>query len=146
MRCAKCKAHSLQRLPANRFTHHPGYVCLACGTKMRRPGSTIFNVFVILLGAFTFCFGLFIAVIAFTAKAADEYMGEMLAGTLALTVLGVAVAGWAISQLLRPVPLDAPSQKSRALMALGILLVVIVVGLLLIGGCAFGVMWWVHEM
>ena len=146
MRCAKCKAHALERLPANKFSNHPGYVCLKCGAKMRPPGSTGFNLFVILLGAFTLCFGLFIAVVAFASDTAAEYMGELLAGALALTVLGVAVAVWAGMQLALPIPLDAPPQKSRLLMALGIMLLVMVVGVALIGGCLFGIMYWIHEM
>jgi len=145
MRCAKCKAHAVQRLHANRFSHHPGYVCTSCGAKMRRPGTTSFNIFAILLGAFALSFGFFIAVIAFTAKDAEEVFGELLAGALLLAVLSVAVAGWAGSQLLLPVPLDAPKPPSRVLPALGIMLAVIVLGLLLIGGCLFGAMYWMHE-
>jgi hypothetical protein len=146
MRCAKCKAASVERLPPNQFSRNPGYVCSACGAKMRPPGSITGYVFATILGAFVALFGLFAAAAGITAEAAANYRGRVLVGAVTMVGLGAVVAGWAGRQLLLPVPLDAPARPSRLLFAIAVLLSVIVVGLLIIGGCLFGFMHYLHEM
>ncbi len=143
MRCAKCKAAALQRLPANQFSRNPGYVCSACGATMRRPGTTGLHVFTAGFGVFF----TFLSLVLCGLFALNDFENklEVIVGSLFMAVIGLVVAGWGGRQLLLPVPLDAPSRPSRFLKALAIFLGVIVVGILLIGGCFFGLMYYMHE-
>jgi hypothetical protein len=146
MRCPKCHAATVQRLPPNRFSRHPGYICATCSTTMRPPGSGGLYVFVIILGAAVVLFGLFAGVIGVAAEGAAGIRGRVLVGAVFMAGLGAVVAGWAVRQMILPVPLDAPARPSRLLLAVGILLLVSVLGLLAFGGCLFGIMYYIHEM
>jgi DNA-directed RNA polymerase subunit RPC12/RpoP len=142
MRCAKCKALALERLPANQFTRNPGYACSECGAVMRPPGTTLFYVFVIVLGSFVVVFGMFAGVVAFSAF---DYVGRVLVGAGFLMLLGGVTALWGVRQILLPVPLDAPPRHSRFWLGCLIFLCVVVVCVLVIGGALFGIMYYIQE-
>jgi DNA-directed RNA polymerase subunit RPC12/RpoP len=143
MRCAKCKAHALQRLRADAFTRNPGYVCTRCSATMRPPGTTLFYVFVILLGSFVVVFGLFTGVIAF---AAFDYLLRLLFATSFLILLGGVTVLWGVTQILLPMPLDAPPQRSRFMLGCLIFASVVVVCVLVLGGLFAGIMYYMQEM
>jgi hypothetical protein len=146
MRCAKCKVAALRQLPANPFSRNPGFVCTACGARMRPAGSSVLYIFAVVLGACVVLMGLVAVVAALTADAAQQFVGRALAGAVVMVLLGGTVAGWAGWQLFLPVPLDAPKRPSRVLFSLAVIGGVAFVALLVIGGCLFGVFYYIHEM
>jgi hypothetical protein len=139
LRCPKCGAEAVEKLPPNQFSRHPGYVCAACETRMRRAG-TKGNYFAAAgLGVFVVLLGIAMAVLSFDAPRGQ---GRMLGGAVALAVLGGVVAGWAVKQSRLPEPIGAKAGRSRV----GFWVLVILIGLLLAGGAVFGLMYVMQEM
>lgn len=143
IRCGKCQAAGVQELPANAFSRHPGYFCPSCGATMRPPGRTGTYVVTIFLGGFGLLLGL---ALLGPALLTDPFRLRTLLGAVSILVLGGAVAGWSVMQLLRPVPIGAPVRPSR----LGLWLILFVFGalvfLVLLGGCLFAALYYVQEM
>jgi hypothetical protein len=48
--CRTCDSTEIMRLPANRISPYPGYVCRTCGQRMRPPGSTVVYVALLIFG------------------------------------------------------------------------------------------------
>jgi hypothetical protein len=139
MRCAACKVATVQPLPANRFSRHPGYVCKSCRKVMRPPGTAAPYVLVAVVGAFATILAFAFVIILLSG---DGLRVGSLAGAFALGALGVSGSGWALFQLRKPAPLNAPKGASR----LWLWIVIIVIGLAFAGGGIFGLMYVFQEM
>jgi hypothetical protein len=143
MRCAACKVAALRPLPPNAFSRRPGYVCSECGKVMRPPGTTGTYVFVVFLGTFVFLASVFGFVGMWLLV--DEIRKPLISGMAVGIAVGAASSVWAIKQLTRPVPLDAPKRPIR----IGVVLFLLLIALLLaslIGAVVFGLMYMMHEM
>ena len=141
LRCAKCKAPTLEKLPPNQFSRNPGYVCTGCGATMRPPGTTGTYLVIIVLGGFVVLLGVVPAAIALTA---DNHRGMLFLGTASLVVLGIASTGWAARQLFLPVPLDAPKRPSRLLFKLVVLFLGMLAAAMVLGVCLIGLLYYMH--
>jgi hypothetical protein len=139
LRCPKCDAEAVKALPPNQFSRRPGYVCGECETLMRRAGTKGNFVAAMVLGISIILLGIGLAVAVF---AAEKFQAKLLGGAGALAVLGVAVAGWAFKQSRLPEPVGAKAAPSR----IGFWILVFVIGLLILGGIVFGLMYVMHEM
>jgi hypothetical protein len=142
MTCAACKGDALQRLPANRFSRHPGYRCAGCGAIMRPPRSTPGLLFACVLAALFFLAGGALSLIALI----EEFPRRAQLGAVGLSVLGAVVAIWAIQQLRLPVPLGYQARPSQFGLMITIFAVVLLVVIVLAGGGVFAVMYVFHEM
>jgi hypothetical protein len=139
LRCPNCEAVAVAKLPPNRFSRHPGYVCAKCGTVMRRPGTTGNYYATAALGAFVALLGLALAVLAMDA---ESYRGRRIAGGVGIFALGALAAGWGIRQSRLPVPGGAKAPPSRIVFWIAVL----VIGLLLAGAAVFGFLYYLQEM
>jgi hypothetical protein len=139
LRCPKCDSEAVRALPPNQFSRRPGYVCGECETLMRRAGTKGNFVAAMMLGVFIILLGIGMAVAVF---AAEKFQAKLLGGAGALAVLGAAVAGWAFKQSRLPEPVGAKAPPSR----IGFWILVFVIGLLILGGIVFGLMYVMHEM
>ncbi len=99
MRCAKCGAEGVERLPPNSFSRNPGFRCPQCGAVMRPPGSGLFYGGLIALGIAFVALGVILAV-AFAEEGGRAWQAGALFG-----VLGLAAAGWSVAQLRLPTPI-----------------------------------------
>jgi hypothetical protein len=99
MRCAKCNAEGLEKLPPNSFSRNPGYRCPRCEAVMRPHGSAALYVIAAVLGVAFITLGITLAV----AMEGDRRRAWM-AGAGAFG-LGAAAAGWAVAQLRLPTPI-----------------------------------------
>jgi hypothetical protein len=142
MRCVACQAAALQPLPPNRFSRHPGYACAECGKMMRPPGTTGNYIFVVFLGGFIFLIGVVASIGVLTMETIAK---PVITGTALMFVLGGSTAVWAIVQLTRPIPLDAPPRPIRIWVVLVLLLIVLLL-LFLLGAAFFGFAYFLHEM
>jgi hypothetical protein len=139
LRCPKCDAEAVQALPPNQFSRRPGYVCTECDTVMRRAGTKGNFVAAMGLGIFIVLLGVAMAVLSFDTPRRQM---QMLGGSAGLAVLGATVAGWAFKQSRLPEPVGAKAPPSRA----GFWILVFVIGLLILGGIVFGLMYVMQEM
>jgi LSD1 subclass zinc finger protein len=137
--CSNCEAAAVMELPPDANSRKPGYVCAMCRTVMRPSGSRGNYYAAALLGAVIVLLGIGLAVVALEAKKAR---GQLVGGGAALAVLGVFVAGWAITQARLPVPIGANAPPTR----FGFWIAVLVIALVLAGGGIFGLMYVMQEM
>jgi hypothetical protein len=138
LRCAKCKAAAVKKLPPDEFSRKPGYVCMKCKTTMRPPGSKGGLYAAVGLGILIAVLGLGLVFVAFSA---EKNRVQLFSGAGTMCVVGLGVAAWAMTQSKLPVPLGAKAPPSR----MGLLIAIILIGLLLAGGLVFGIMYVIHE-
>jgi LSD1 subclass zinc finger protein len=139
IRCAACEAATVEELPTNKMSRHPGYTCTSCGAVMRPPGSSGTYIFVIVLGGLIVVLGAGLAVAVFTAP---EFRARSLTGAVGVAGMGIAAAVWAVTQLRLPIPLNAPTRPSR----LGLWIGIAVAAILVIGAAWFGFEWFLQQM
>lgn len=139
IRCAQCKKATVEKLPPNRISRYPGYVCTSCNTVMRPPGKIATYLMVIVLAGLLAAGG--IAAVAIEAFS-DSPVDLRTEGGLMIMILGLTLVSWAVVQLRYPVPIDAPTPPSR----IGFWLLVLFLSLLVVGAAVFGFFYYLQEM
>jgi uncharacterized protein (DUF983 family) len=100
--CPHCDSAEVQRLPANFFTKHPGYLCKACGLRMRRANSTLFYVVLLVT---TLALGSIIVVGVCTEGPPPMSLPELLDPHKIMMALAMPVGVvYLVLQLSRPTP------------------------------------------
>jgi hypothetical protein len=94
--CPTCDSPKIERLPGNRISPYPGYVCRTCGQRMRPPGSTAIYVVLATLGLGLLAF--------FTAGFWGDFDAERLIHGAEIIAAMVVVPSFSIWQLSRPTP------------------------------------------